>query len=131
MIPGGVKQVPPKPLSHMPESTDLPTSNGALDELVSQLLGCGAVLSQIVSHMIRFRASGRSLPETAPIPTIAHDLLVSVLTDVRHTHSRRDLMVAARIVGEVTDAVCESIFCVDPDALEELGVDDQPDRTSE
>jgi len=43
----------------------------ALDELVEQLLECGAVLSQIISHMVRFQAGGRAAPDAAPIPEVA------------------------------------------------------------
>ena len=101
----------------MTQSTDSLNSNDALDELVFQLLGCGAVLSQIVSGMIRCEAAGRSAPDAAPIPTVAQSLIRSVLTEVERRHSRRDLKVAAAIVREATDAICENIFFV---PLEEL-----------
>jgi hypothetical protein len=83
-----------------------------VDELVTQLLECGAVLSQIISHMVAFEQSGRSLPDTAPIPETAHGLLSSVLTDLRRRHSSRDIRVAARIVREATEAIGENIFMV-------------------
>ncbi len=115
----------------MPEHTDLPKSSAALDEFVRRLLDCGGVLSQIVSHMVQTQASGRSAPDAAPIPTVAHELIVSVLTELKRGHSRRDLMVAAAIVGEATEAICENIFCVDLDAEEESGGDEHPGATSQ
>jgi hypothetical protein len=89
-----------------------------VDELVTQLLACGAVLSQIISHMVAFEQSGRSLPDTAPIPEIAHGLLGSVLTDIRRRHSRRDIRVAARIVRDATEAISENIFMVPPEVVD-------------
>jgi hypothetical protein len=87
----------------------------ALDDLVTELLACGAVLSQIISHMVRFQASGRAAPDAAPIPEVAHSLIRGVLGDVRKRHSKRDIKVAARIVKEATDAIGEEIFFVGPE----------------
>ncbi len=84
----------------------------ALDELVSELLGCGAVLSQIISHMVAFEASGRSDPGLAPIPEVAHGLVRSVLAGVKKRYSKADIRTAAAIVSEVTDAIGEEIFFV-------------------
>jgi hypothetical protein len=97
-------------MSEHNHSTDL---EGALDDLVTELLGCGAVLSQIISHMVRFEAEGLSTPDTAPIPAVAHGLIRGVLTQVRHSHSRRDLKVAAAIVRQTTEAISENLFVVD------------------
>jgi hypothetical protein len=109
----------------MPKHTNPNGGVSAVDELVSQLLSCGAVLSQIISHMVRFESSGRSAPDAAPIPDVAHELISGVLTEVRRRHSSRDLLVAGRIIGEVTDAIAENIFFVDPDELEERGGEDE------
>ncbi len=84
----------------------------ALDELVSELLGCGAVLSQVVGRMVEWESAGRSAPDAAPIPTVAHELISSVLKEVKRRHSRRDLIVAASIVGEATHAITENVFFV-------------------
>jgi hypothetical protein len=101
----------------MTETTDSISSDDTIDELAFQLLGCGAVLSQMVSGMIRCEASGRSAPDAAPIPTVAQSLIRDVLGDLKRHHSRRDLAVAAAIVDEATDAICQNIFFV---PLEEL-----------
>jgi hypothetical protein len=92
--------------------------SSVVDELVTQLLECGAVLSQIISHMVAFEQSGRSSPDTGPIPEIAHGLLRSVLGDVRRRHSRRDITVAARIVREATETISENIFMVPPEVVD-------------
>jgi hypothetical protein len=110
----------------MAKRTDSHRSNSAVEELVTELLGCGAVLSQMISQMVEFEASGRSAPDAAPIPTVAHELIAGVLTDIKHRHSRRDLKVAAAIVGEVTESICQNIFFVDLDKLEEPGIDCNP-----
>lgn len=93
-----------------------------LADLVTQLLECGGVLSQIISHMVRSQASGLSAPDAAPIPETAHSLICSVLPEVKRTHSRRDLKVAARIINEVTEAISENIFLVPLDGMADLGV---------
>jgi hypothetical protein len=96
----------------MAQPTDLPSRDAAIDELVTQLLECGAVLSQIIGHMARWQATGHSAPDAAPIPVVAHQLIGGVLTDVRRRYSRRDLMIAGSIVREVTDAISNDLFLV-------------------
>ncbi len=90
-----------------------------LDELVNELLLCGGVLSQIVSHMVASERSGRSSPDAAPIPEVARFLIRSVIGDAGKRYSKRDIKVACRLVGDVTHAICEEIFFVGPDETEE------------
>jgi hypothetical protein len=87
----------------------------AVDQLVAELLDCGGVLSQIISHMVQFEASGRSAPDAAPIPEVAHSLIRDVLGDLRKRHSKRDIAVAAAIVNEATAAICNDLFAVGPE----------------
>jgi hypothetical protein len=87
----------------------------ALDELATQLLECGGVLSQIISHMVQFQAAGRSAPDAAPIPEVAHSLIRSVLRDVGKRHSKRDIKVAAAIVKQSTASICEEIYFFEPE----------------
>jgi hypothetical protein len=99
---------------------DMTTSNDApppdvLDELVTRLLDCGGVLSQIISSMVEFQSSGRSAPETAPIPEVAHSLIRSVIEDVGNRYSKRDLKVSARIVREVTEVMCSDLYVLGPE----------------
>jgi hypothetical protein len=86
-----------------------------LDKLTAQLLECGGVLSQIVGHMVKFEASGHAAPDLAPIPEVARTLIRVVLDELRKRHSRRDILVAAKIVAEATETICENIFFVDPE----------------
>ena len=86
-----------------------------LDELVTQLLECGGALSQIISRMTQFQAAGRSAPDAAPIPEVAHSLIRGALDELRKRYSNRDIRVAARMIGETTDAICENIFFVGPE----------------
>ncbi|HJS96245.1 MAG TPA: hypothetical protein VJ741_18415 [Solirubrobacteraceae bacterium] len=83
-----------------------------LDELVDQLLECGAVLSQIVGQMVRVEAAGLSAPDAAPIPEMAHGLIRDALGDLPGFHPDHDLTTAATIVEQATHAMCENIFIV-------------------
>jgi hypothetical protein len=94
-------------------------SSTPLDQLVAELLGCGAVLSQMISSMVRFEASGRSSPDAAPIPDVAHSLVRDVLGGVAKRYSNRDIKVAAAIVKEATRAITEDIFFVAPEFLDD------------
>lgn len=105
-------------------TTELPPVGppDAIDDLVGSLLDCGGVLSQIISGMVEWTASGRSAADAAPIPEIAHELIRSVATPVRHSHSKRDIKVAARIVSEMTTAMSNDIYRVDPEWLDAVRV---------
>jgi hypothetical protein len=87
----------------------------ALDDLVTQLLECGAILSQIISHMVQFQAAGRSAPDAAPIPEVAHSLIRGVLGGVGKRHSKRDIRAAATIVKQATASIGNEIYFVGPD----------------
>lgn len=89
----------------------------ALDVLITQLLDCGGVLSQMIGRMVQFDAAGKSSPDAAPIPEIAHSLIYDAVCDVARRRSKRDITVAAAIVEDVTEAICEEIFLVDPKNL--------------
>jgi hypothetical protein len=86
-----------------------------LAELVAALLEAGAVLSQIISHMVEFEAAGRSAPSAAPIPEVAHSVIRDALGEIRDEHSKRDVKVASRIVKRATDAICDNVFFVGPE----------------
>jgi len=94
---------------------DFVPARDPLDELVTQLLDCGGVLSQIIDRMVEFQATSRSAPDAAPIPEVAHSLIRDVLDGVRKRHSRRDIGAAAAIIAEATDAMCDGIFYVGPE----------------
>ena len=76
---------------------------------------CGGVLSQIISHMVRFQPRGDPPPDLAPIPDVAQSLVRSVLDEVGKRHSTRDIRVAATIVAEATREIAENIFFVGPE----------------
>jgi hypothetical protein len=86
-----------------------------LNELVTHLLACGGALSQVIAHMVKFQASGRAAPDSAPIPEVAHTLILGVLSGVQNRHSNRDVKVAAAIVREATEAIVEEIMFVGPE----------------
>jgi hypothetical protein len=85
-----------------------------LDDLVARLLECGAVLGQMVAAMVEFQASGRSAPDAAPIPEVAHSLVRGELVDLLARHGMEDIALAAKIVREATDAISDGIFILGP-----------------
>ncbi len=87
----------------MTDHTQSSQPAGPFDELATQLLECGAVLSQVVSHMVQFEASGRSAPDAAPVPEVAHDV---------KQFSKADIVRAAEVVEAATDAIHQNIFFV-------------------
>jgi hypothetical protein len=99
----------------MTKQSDPTPPTAPLDELTTQLLEVGAVLSQMISHMVEFQAAGRSAPDTAPIPEVAHKLISGELGPIGKRYSKRDIRVAARIVELATQQICENIFYVGPE----------------
>jgi hypothetical protein len=99
----------------MTDHVDSSPPPDALDDLTTQLLECGGVLSQIISHMVQFQAAGRSAPDAAPIPEIAHSLIRGVLGGVGKRHSKRDIKVAAAIVKQATASISNEIYFVGPE----------------
>ncbi len=85
-----------------------------IDELTTQMLACGGVLSQIISHMVEAQASGRSAPDAAPIPDAAHSLIRGVIADVTPLHSEEEVITATTIIEEIADAISDNIFLVPP-----------------
>lgn len=69
----------------------------------------------MVSGMIAFQAAGRAAPDSPPIPEVAHSLVRGVLDEVGRRHSKRDIRVAAAIIGEAEEAICDNIFVVGPE----------------
>jgi hypothetical protein len=96
----------------MSKLTDPSRPDDVLHRFVGELLGAGAVLSQIVSQMARFDAARGERPDAVPIPQAAHELLSSVLAELRSRHSRRDWNVAATILKEATETICADVFFV-------------------
>jgi hypothetical protein len=92
-----------------------PQQPDPLDALTEQLLECGAVLSQIISHMVQFDAAGRSAPDAAPIPDVARGLIRDVIEGLGSRHSAAEISTAAALVGEATEAISTDIFFVSPD----------------
>ena len=87
----------------------------ALDDLVSQLLDCGGVLSQIISRMVQFNASGRAAPDIAPIPVVAHSLIHDTITDLAEQYSEEEIRTSASVIKDVTQSICANIFFVGPE----------------
>ena len=86
----------------------------ALGALIAQLIDCGGALSQIISHMCEFEASGLSSPDAPPMLEVAHSMIRSVLGDLPKRHSEEEIRVSAEIVEQVTAAICDEIFLVPP-----------------
>jgi hypothetical protein len=86
-----------------------------LDALTEQLLECGGVLGQIISHMVEFEASGQSSPDAAPIHDVARLLIRDVIGGLASRHSATEISAAAAVVDEATEAISKDIFFVSPD----------------
>jgi hypothetical protein len=96
---------------------DASRTQDALDALVGQLLACGGPLSQIISRMQEFEASGLSSPDAPPILEVAHTLIRDVNAALPQRHTEQEIRVSAAIVEEVTTAICENIFFVPPSEI--------------
>jgi hypothetical protein len=81
-------------------------------ELAASLLNCGGVLSQIVNHMVRFEAAGRSVPDAAPIPEMAQSLVEKQVGPLLHDYSAAQIKMTTALVAAITDAICENIYLV-------------------
>lgn len=86
-----------------------------LDELISELLVCGTVLSQLINGMIEWETTHGCHPDAPPLSQVAHSLVTGVAADRLH-HSKRDLRVTGAIIKEIAAAVREDIYVVNPDA---------------
>jgi hypothetical protein len=86
-----------------------------LDDLTEELLECGALLSQIISHMVQFEAAGKSAPDAVPIPQMAHRLIRDVIDGLARKHSAKEIRAAAAIVGEATKVIGDEVLLVSPD----------------
>jgi hypothetical protein len=94
----------------------------ALDELTEQLLACGGPLSQIVGQMIKTQASGRSAPNAAPFPAVAHTVIRDAISALAERHQDHELKAAADIVSEATNEICENVFLVPLDGASAPGL---------
>jgi hypothetical protein len=103
----------------------------ALNELVTQLFGCGAVLSQLIGQMVEFEAAGRSVSGAHPIPEVAHSVVRGVVPEMTQRRPARELEAAAAIVSEVTDAICEEVFVLPLDYPDASGVDGDAGQAGE
>ena len=93
-----------------------------MEELVDRLIDCGGVLSQMVQHGLEWEA--RRGPGLEPPPDTLAPLIRSVVGDVRRQYSKRDIVVAAKIVDQMTATIASEIFLVSPEFLEELASDE-------
>ncbi len=88
----------------------------ALDELVSELLICSGAIHQMISGMIDYEMTYGSPPDAPSLAQNVQFLVGSVAAD-RLRRSQRDLRVATGIVSEITAAVREDIYVVNPEAF--------------
>ena len=55
-----------------------------------------------------------------PIPEAARTLVRDVLTDLGGRYSKRDLKMAARVVGDASAKIVSDVFFIDPAWLDEI-----------
>jgi hypothetical protein len=107
--------------NHADSHPHQPTSE-PIEQLAIALVGCGAVLSQMISAMVAAAHASEDgeLPEMAPIPDTAHQLVRDALAEILQFHSPEELRLAAVITELATDAICENIFIVPAEELDRL-----------
>jgi hypothetical protein len=110
--------VDPRSAEFYPFPVYRPEIPDVLDELTMELIDCGGVLSQLIGGMIAHDAAGRSAQDADPIPEVAHRFIREVMGDLRKRHSKRDVAVAARIVHEARERICNDIFFVNADYVD-------------
>lgn len=103
-------------LTVMTDQETRPPADG-LDALISALLDCGGVLSQIICRMYEFERSGLSSPDAPPILEMAHSLIRDVNAELCGRYSDDTLRVSAEIVDQVVAAICENIYFVPPSEI--------------
>jgi hypothetical protein len=64
--------------------------------------------------MVQWEAAGKSVPDAAPIPDVAHRLIRDVLKRLKQSHSTAEISAAAAIVGEAANVIGDEVFFVPP-----------------
>ncbi len=99
-----------------PQPQPTPDERSAvLDDLVGELLVCASGLNHLITGMIEWEMTQGSPPDAPPLAQVACSLVSGVAAD-RLRHSKRDLRVTTAIIQEITAAVREDIYVVNPDA---------------
>jgi hypothetical protein len=89
-----------------------PSGGDSVDALVAQVVECGAVMSQIVNHMVASQASGRCAPDAPPIDVVLHQLLRGVLEPLVKTHPPSKTRQTTSMLKSITKTISEEIFLV-------------------
>ena len=95
----------------MSDDTQTPPPE-ALDDFIIQLLAVGAVLSQMIGHMMKAQATRLGDLDVVPIPEIAHKLIREVIEKPMSAFSPADIHRAARQVEAAADELVEQILFV-------------------
>jgi hypothetical protein len=102
-------------MEHQPQSPSDGRS-AIIDELVGELLVCSGSIHHMISGMIDWEMTYGSPPDAPSLAKNAQTL-VSGAAGPRVRQSKRDLRVAAAILREITAAIREDIYVVNPDAF--------------
>jgi hypothetical protein len=102
---------------------NMPHSPGgdSVDALVAQVVDCGAVMSQIVNHMVASQSSGRTAPDAPPIPVVLHELLRGVLEPLVKTLAPSKIRQTTTMLEAITKTISEEIFLVPLDDDDDHG----------
>jgi hypothetical protein len=90
----------------------LDPSDTALEGLAEHLLACGGVLSQIVNHMVRSEAAGRSSADAVAIPVALHELRRGILEPLASTHPKSEIEATTAMLAEVTETIRDEVLLV-------------------
>ena len=92
------------------------TEQGPLQQFVDELIEVGAVLSQIVEHMVLSGTRRGGSPDAVPIPAVLGQLLTGVLEPVAERYGADAVEAAARLVGDTRERIGDEIFLVPHDS---------------
>lgn len=107
-----------EPLGDMSDSLPPNHSRDALDELVEKLLRCVGTVSLMINGMLESATSGRWPSDGPAVDEVAHELILSAIGPVGARHRGADIELAATIIEEVAQEICDGIFVVPDELLE-------------
>ncbi len=82
--------------------------------LTEALLDLASLSAQILAHMARSQAQGRSAPDAPPPEQVFRDLLTGILRPMLDGHPPPDIAAAQRILVEAVETIEDEILLVEP-----------------
>jgi hypothetical protein len=99
---------------------DPPRAEPTLDALITELIECGGVLSQIVAHMAFCDRAGYSAPDAPPPGVVLRELLTGVLKPIVAECPSEQTEATTVLLRDVTRTICDEIMFVPVEEMERL-----------